>query len=260
MTEALKLTGEKSKIKINPWVWQAMSWIGFALFTYFLGQMEFVFQYLFPDLDNFVYSRSSFPQLVQEHIFLVALSGGLAILIGLLLGIAVTRQSGKDFLPMVNSLTSLAQTFPPVAILAVAVPIVGFGDTPTIIALLIYGLLPIVRNTITGISAVKPEVLDAARGMGMTPFQVLWKVEIPLSFSLILAGIRTSTMINIGTATLGATIGAGGLGAPIISGLIGENPAYVLQGALLVGIFAMLTDSSLNQLEKSFLFSERREY
>jgi osmoprotectant transport system permease protein len=139
----------------------------------------------------------------------------------------------------------MGQTFPPVAVLAVAVPVVGFGFKPTIIALFLYGLLPVLRNTITGLESVSPDILEASYGMGMTPLQVLTGVELPLAAPVVMAGVRISTVINIGTAALGATIGAGGLGKPIIAGLIGENPAYILEGAILVGFFAIIVDMGL---------------
>ena len=209
------------------------------------GLWRRAFSALFPELDSVVYEMAPFTELVGEHLLLVSLSSGLATIIGVLTGIFVTRSGGRDFLPAVNALASIGQTFPPVAVLAVAVPVVGFGFKPTVIALLLYGLLPILRNTIAGLEALDPAVLEAARGMGMTPRQVLARVELPLAAPVILAGVRISTVINIGTATLGATIGAGGLGKPIIAGLIGDNPAYILQGAILVGLFALVIDTGL---------------
>jgi osmoprotectant transport system permease protein len=205
---------------------------------------------LFPDLSEILYTRTTFVDLVLEHGYLVLLSSGLATLLGVLLGVFVTRRRGRDFLPVVNSLVSVGQTFPPVAVLAVAVPAVGFGAPPTIIALFLYGLLPIVRNTIAGIESVPASLREAAYGMGMTEYQVLGRVELRLAVPIIMAGIRTSVVINIGTATLGATIGAGGLGAPIIAGLIGENPAFVLEGAIVAGLFAILVDGVLEGTEE----------
>jgi osmoprotectant transport system permease protein len=129
------------------------------------------------------------------------------------------------------------------------VPVVGFGARPTIVALLVYGLLPVVRNTISGLEGVPAEVVQAARAMGMTKGQVLRRVELRLALPVIMAGVRTSVVINIGTATLGATIGAGGLGAPIIAGLIGQNPAYILEGAVVAGLLAVIADNALEQAE-----------
>jgi osmoprotectant transport system permease protein len=136
-----------------------------------------------------------------------------------------------------------------VAVLALMVPVVGFGARPTIVALLVYGLLPVVRNTISGLEGVPAEVVQAARAMGMTKGQVLRRVELRLALPVIMAGVRTSVVINIGTATLGATIGAGGLGAPIIAGLIGQNPAYILEGAVVAGLLAVIADNALEQAE-----------
>jgi osmoprotectant transport system permease protein len=205
---------------------------------------------VFPDLESLVYSRAPLWELVAQHANMVFVSSLLATLVGVGLGVFVTRQRGREFLPVVNSLVSMGQTFPPVAVLAVSVPAVGFGYKPTIIALFLYGLLPIVRNTITGLESVRPEVHESARGMGLTPAQTLAWVEVPLALKVIMAGIRTSVVINIGTATIGATIGAGGLGVPIIAGLNSDNPAFILQGALLSGLFAILADMGMNSAER----------
>jgi len=220
----------------------------FLSLTFWTLPWESAMSWLFPSLDRVLYDLAPFEQLVLEHGVLVLVSGGLAAVLGITSGIAVTRSWGRDFLPAANALASMGQTFPPVAVLAIAVPVVGFGFKPTIIALFLYGLLPIVRNTITGIDAVAPDILEAARGMGMTPFQILRSVEIPLAMPVILAGIRISTVINMGTATLGATIGAGGLGKPIIAGLIAENPAFIMEGAILVGLFAIIVDTTMGMI------------
>ena len=217
----------------------------FGFLTFSTAPWSWTFSRLFPDLKKVLYDMAGFPELVGEHIALVAISSVLATLIGLTAGIFATRPWGRDFLPAVNALSSIGHTFPPVAVLAMAVPVVGFGFKPTIIALFIYGLLPVVRNTIAGIQSLDSGVLEAARGMGMTPVQVLTGVELPLASPVIMAGVRLSTVINIGTATLGATIGAGGLGKPIIAGLIGENPSFILEGAILVGMFAVIVDTVL---------------
>jgi len=217
----------------------------FCLLVFWTKLWSWAFTKFFPSLDTVIYEMAGFPELVMEHIALVAVSSGLATIIGLAAGIVVTRTWGRDFLPAVNALASMGQTFPPVAVLALAVPVVGFGFKPTVIALFLYGLLPVIRNTIVGLESVSADVLDAASGMGMTPGQVLTKVELPLSAPVILAGVRISTVINIGTATLGATIGAGGLGKAIIAGLISDNPAFILEGAILVGLFAIIVDTTL---------------
>ncbi|ADD69196.1 binding-protein-dependent transport systems inner membrane component [Denitrovibrio acetiphilus DSM 12809] len=192
--------------------------------------------------EQVLYGRSSFLTLALEHILLVGSSSFAAAVTGVALGVFVTRRAGRSFLPVVNMLASVGQTFPPVAVLALAVPLVGFGREPTVIALFCYGIFPIVRNTITGIESVDKDIRDAARGVGMYDREVLFRVELPLAASIIIAGIRTSVIINIGTATIGATIGAGGFGAPIISGLINNNFYFVLQGGICVALLAIFSD------------------
>ncbi len=135
---------------------------------------------------------------------------------------------------------NIGQTFPPVAVLAVAVPLVGFGEKPTLIALFAYGLLPIFENTLVGLKTVPAAVLEAASGMGMSARQRLLGVELPLAMPLILEGIRLSLVINVGTATIGSTVAAKGLGEVIIAGLLSNNTAFILQGGLVTGLMAIL--------------------
>ena len=213
------------------------------------GLWELLLAPFYPDISEYLYPRVSLWQLTGEHFLLVFVSSLLSIVIGTGLGILVTRSFGRDFLPALDGLVSIGQTFPPVAVLALAVPALGFGYKPTIAALFLYGLLPVVRNTISGLQAVNPEVREAAAGMGMSEMQTLWQVEIPLSLPVIMAGIKTSVIVNIGTATIGATIGAGGLGAPIITGLAADNPAFILQGSIIAALFAMIVDAILEIIE-----------
>ncbi len=204
---------------------------------------------LFPGEREVLYARASPLQLLGEHLLLVAGSSSLAVLAGVGLGIFVTRRAGRDFLELANELAALAQTFPPVAVLALAVPLVGFGFRPTVLALFLYSILPILSNTAAGIENVPAEAVEAARGMGMTPWQVLSRVQAPLALPVIVAGIRISVVINVGTATVGAVIGSGGLGTAIVAGLVRENPAFVLEGALGSAILAILLDRLLGLVE-----------
>lgn len=196
----------------------------------------------FPDLAQPMYERESFADLTLSHLVLVTVSSAIAVLIGVGLGIAVTRKSGREFEPLVTTISAIGQTFPPAAVLAIAVPMVGFGFMPALVALTLYGLLPIIENTIRGLKGIAPDVLASADGMGMTAWQRLWQVELPLARPAILAGVRVSVMINIGTATIGSTVGAKSLGTPIIAGLVNHNVAYVIQGAVLVALMAVLVD------------------
>ena len=128
--------------------------------------------------------------------------------------------------------------------------LVGFGFTPAVIALVLYSILPVLNNTITGLNSVSPDILDAARGMGMSPRHVLLNVELPIAAPVILGGIRTSVIINVGTATLGSIVGAGGLGAPIVSGLVRNNNSFVFQGAFATAVLALSLDRIFALLEK----------
>jgi len=162
----------------------------------------------------------------------------------------VTRPGGAQFLPLSRTLVNIGQTFPPVAVLAVAVPLVGFGEKPTLIALFAYGLLPIFENTLAGLRTCPPQVLEAAAGMGMSAGERLRAVELPLAMPLILEGVRLSLVINVGTATIGSTVAAKGLGEVIIAGLLSNNTAFILQGGLVTGLMAVLLYGALEALER----------
>ncbi len=167
---------------------------------------------------------------------------------GSIAGWFVTRPAGAEFRPLVESTLALGQTVPPVAVLAIAVPLIGFGALPALVALALYGVLPVLRATIAGIESVPAALLDAARGQGLTRWQCFRHVELPQAAPVLLAGIRTSVVINIGTAAIASTVGARTLGSPIIVGLSGFNTAYVLQGALLTAGLALVVDSAFARL------------
>lgn len=238
--------------KAGRWILLGLALGGFLVLVANTGWWETGLRFLFPGEATVIHPRASLLALIWEHIQLVVISSGITIIIGIPLGIWVTRPSGRDFLPIVTDITSFGQTFPPVAVLALAVPVLGFGLMPTIVALFLYGLLPVVRNTIAGLRAVPLHILDAAYGMGMSRWQVLFRVELPLSARVILAGVRISVIINIGTAMIGAVIGAGGLGSPIIAGLVRDNLAFIIEGALPAALLAILADQFLGNIESSF--------
>lgn len=187
-----------------------------------------------------IYDRANLMTLTLQHLGLVALATFCSTLIAVTMAIFVTRRQGAEFLPLSRSLVNIGQTFPPVAVLALAVPVFGFGDKPTLIALFLYGLLPIFENTLTGLTSLPPPIVEAARGMGMTGMQRRFKVEMPLAMPVILAGIRLSAVIGLATATIGFTVAAKTLGEVIIAGLISNNLAFVLEGGLVVAALAIL--------------------
>lgn len=224
-------------------------WLGLLLLASLgMAELEAVFRWLEPDSREVIYRRTEFLTLLGRHLLVVGVASLLAIVAGVGAAVLVTRPFGRDFLPLVAQFASMGQTFPPVAVLALAVPVLGFGTLPIIVALLLYGLLPIVRNSLAGLQGIDPAVHEAARGMGMSRGQVLRQVELPLAAPVILAGVRTSVTINIATAALGATVGASNLGDPIISGIVNGNTAYIVQGALLIGLLALTVDSAFERL------------
>ncbi len=204
--------------------------------------------WLFPQIERPVYERASFVELVLSHLGLVLASSAAATLVGVSAGIFATRQSGAEFAPLINAVTAIGQTFPPVAVLAISVPLLGYGGPPTLVALAVYAALPITENTIAGLTAVSRDVKDAAEGLGFSRLRLLADVELPLALPIILTGIRIAVIINIGTATIGSTIGALTLGSPIIEGLSASNPAYVLEGAVVVALLALLVDRLLEDI------------
>lgn len=235
------------------------STIFLLLFLFFLAFIlipdfsRAVLKFLFPTEIDRLYSRAALSELVLEHILVVLISELLAVIFGCSLGIFVTRKRGKEYLPMIQSLASMAQTFPPSAVLALAIPLAGFGFKPVILALFVYSCFPIISNTVSGLNSLSRDLLDASRGLGMTEKQIFLKTELPLAAPVIMAGVRTSTIINIGTATIGAVAGAGGLGAVLMAGLIHNNSAYIFTGALCAALLAFFTDKAFSVIDSRLL-------
>lgn len=207
-----------------------------------------LFAWLFPQLERPVYTQEPFAWLLWQHVLLVGASSLFSVVVGSAIGIWVTRPAGQHFKPLVESVLAISQAFPPVAVLALAVPVVGFGELPALLALALYGLLPVVQGTVSGLQGVPPAQQQAARSMGMSARQCLRYIDIPLALPVWLSGVRTSVIINIGTAAIASTVGAKTLGSPIIVGLSGFNTAYVLQGAILVALLAVTVDMLFEKL------------
>ena len=241
------------------WPRDPLPWAVAALLALVWGMphLKPLFAAAFPALDRPLYEQDSFAALLWAHVWIVAASSAAAAVVGVAAGLFVTRPAGAEFRPLVETVVAIGQTVPPVAVLAIAVPLIGFGEVPALIALALYGLLPIVRGTIAGIESVPAAVSEAAAGLGMNAWQRLWRAELPLAAPVILAGVRTSVIINIGTAAIASTVGAKTLGSPIIVGLSGFNTAYVLQGAIVVGLLAVVVDLVFERAGRSF--DRRRE-
>ncbi|WP_312213261.1 ABC transporter permease [Pseudescherichia sp.] len=235
------------KVIRDPLLWLIALFIALLLALPYSGGL---FSALFPELSRPLYQQESFISLTLAHFWLVGVSSAIAVVLGVGAGVAVTRPAGLEFRSMVETIAAVGQTFPPVAVLAIAVPVMGFGKEPAIIALTLYGVLPVLQGTLAGIAALPGGVVSVAEGMGLSGWQRLIKVELPLAAPVILAGVRTSVIINIGTAAIASTVGANTLGTPIIIGLSGFNTAYVLQGALLVALAAIIVDRCFERLAR----------
>lgn len=186
----------------------------------------------------------------QRHLVMVLIAELVVILIGVPLGILVTRPGFRKLATPVIGAANVGQSIPSLAIVAIMVPLLGMGFWPAIVALFIWGLLPILRNSYAGINNINPAIVEAARGMGMTRGQIARKIELPLALPVIMAGIKVSTVVVVGTATLAALIAAGGLGRIILAGVFSGVPLITLQGAAPTAAMAITLGFILERIEK----------
>ncbi|MDJ0365895.1 ABC transporter permease/substrate-binding protein [Hymenobacter sp. H14-R3] len=187
-------------------------------------------------------------QQTLQHVALTAAALLLGVAVGVPVGLWLTRR--PRYAPAVLGVAGVLQTVPSIALLGFLIPVMGIGAGPAILALLLYSLLPIIRNTVAGIQGVPPAVVEAAKGLGFTDGQVLRRVELPLALPVLMAGIRTATVINVGVATLAAYVAAGGLGEFIFGGIALNNPVMILAGAIPAAGLALAFDAGLGWLEK----------
>jgi len=195
--------------------------------------------------------RENFSQLIVkigEHLFISSLAIVLGIIVAVPAGIAVTRS--KKLSVVLITIASILQTIPSLALLSMMVPIIGIGKLPAIIALFIYSLLPIIRNTMLGINGVNEFLVDAGKGMGMTPNEIMFKIKLPLSAPVIMSGIRLSAVYVVSWTAIASYIGAGGLGDFIFSGLNTFDTNLIFLGTICVTMIAICTDFLLGKLEK----------
>jgi len=191
-------------------------------------------------LDVMIERRGELFDQLLEHLQLTFAAMALAVAVGVSLGILLTR-CRRLSAPVLGA-ASVVQTVPSLALLALMIPLLGIGVTPAIAALFLYAVLPILRNTYTGIDEVDPAITEVGRGMGMTEWQILWCVEIPLCVPIVMAGVRTSTVICVGIATLCTFIGAGGLGATIMEGMQTRGNQLILAGVIPAILLALALD------------------
>ncbi|MEW9501013.1 ABC transporter permease [Jeotgalibacillus marinus] len=197
-----------------------------------------------------IFSQSStFFVLLRQHVELVLVSSIFAIIVAVPAGILITRPRFKKAEWVVTNLVNFGQTIPSLAVLALMISVLGIGFQTAVFALFIYSILPIFRNTVAGLDTIDKNLIDAAKGMGMTPYQILILIELPNSAYSILAGIRTAVVLNIGTAALAYVVGAGGLGVWIFTGIQLFDNAFLISGAIPVTLLAILADYLLRKLE-----------
>jgi osmoprotectant transport system permease protein len=198
--------------------------------------------------DQIAKYRSDIIYLSQQHMRLVAISGGLAIAVGVPLGLWLSRPGMRRMAESIMQALNIGSTIPTLAVLALAMSLLGIGVVPAIFALWVASLLPIVRNTYAGMLGVPAYFVEAATGMGMRPMQILSGVEFPNALFVTFAGIRTALAINVGTAPLAFLIGGGGLGELIFTGIDLNEPAMMLAGAIPTALLAVLVDFAVGAL------------
>lgn len=223
-----------NKNKLITVIVKTFFWLLLAVFFYWAFSQD-MFRPIYENTGEFL-------KLFKEHLLIVSISGVLAILTSVPLGIFLTRPKFRKAEFYFVNFANLGQTIPSLAILALAMGFLGIGMKPAIIALFAYSLLPILQNTIAGIDSVDENTKDAARGMGLTPVQILWKIELPNAAYSIIAGVRTALVINIGTAALAYLIGGGGFGVWIFTGIRLFDNAFLMSGAIPVTLLAISVD------------------
>jgi osmoprotectant transport system permease protein len=192
-------------------------------------------------------------QLTLEHLLLVALSIAIASAIAIPAAIFLTRREKLRRLGL--GFANVMQTIPSLALFGILIPLCGIGKITAVVALVVYALLPVLRNTLLGITGIEPAVRESAVAMGMTPRQVLFEVELPLAARTIIAGLRIATVATIGTATIAAAIGAGGLGVFIFRGIASVDNEQILAGAIPAALMALLADEGFGWIERKFAVS-----
>ena len=196
-------------------------------------------------LQIYMERREWFLELFGQHLKIAGIAIVLAGIMGLLLGIFIAE---KEFMaPVILTLANIFYTIPSISLLGILIPFTGIGDKTAIIALTLYGLMPMIRNTYTGICGVSQEIIQAARGMGSTDIQILWRIKLPLALGVILAGVRNMVVMTLSVTAIAAFIGAGGLGVAIYRGITIYNPALTFAGSVLIAL--LIADLLLGILE-----------
>lgn len=200
-------------------------------------------------IQTYIERKDWFMELILQHIVLSAIAIVLAGIIGLFIGIWIAEH--EKMAPVVLGIANVFYTIPSISLLGMLIPFIGIGDKTAIAALTIYGIMPMVRNTYTGITGVNEDVIMAARGMGSTEFQIMTKIKLPLAMGVIIAGVRNMVVMTISVAAIASFIGAGGLGVAIYRGITMYNAALTFGGSFLIALLALVSDLLLGKLEKN---------
>lgn len=230
-----------SRNKRIAFIVKALFWIFLVVFFYWVLNNNL--------LSHIFENPELFMTLLGQHLTIVLVSGLAAIFTSIPLGILLTRPKFRKLEWIIVNIVNLGQTIPSLAVLALAMGFLGIGIKAAIVALYLFSLLPILQNTIAGLHSVDKQMIDAAKGMGLTPLQILWKIELPQASYSIFSGIRTSLVINIGTAALAYLIGGGGLGVWIFTGIQLFDNSFLISGAIPVTLLALAVDYLCKGLE-----------
>lgn len=207
-------------------------------------------------IELYIERKEWFAQLLLEHLTLSAIAILLAGVIGLLLGIWISEH--KKAASVVLTIANVCYTIPSISLLGMLIPFLGIGDGTAVAALTIYGIMPMVRNTYTGITGVSQEIITAARGMGSTEVQIMLKIKLPLALGVILAGVRNMVVMTVSVTAIASFIGAGGLGVAIYRGITTYNTVMMFAGSFLIACIALFADLLLGCLEKRVKRGDKR--
>lgn len=211
-----------------------------------LKLFEHLLKSFYPNYRHVIYPDEAPLKLLTDHLAMSFVSTICAIIIAALASLFIYSQLGRDFKELVLRASDFLQSLPSVAIIGIVVPIIGYGIYPVVIALVAYSVLPLVVNIVKGFESIPVELVEAANGLGLSYHEILLKIKIPLALPAIVSGIKNVLIINISAATLGALVGAGGYGVPIIAGIHDFNTAYIIQGAVPSTILALLVEEVLS--------------
>lgn len=204
---------------------------------------------------NIFVARQSLFEIAKGHLSLVLISSFLSTLIALIIAVLAKLFFQNELEDFILEIATFGQTIPTVAILALLVPFLGYGFKPALFALFVYGILPVLRNTIEGFNTISEGIKESAKAMGMNRMQIITGVELPLALPAIIAGIRVSLILNISVATVGATVGLSGFGTLIVNGIRGDDMMMILKGAIPVSLLALTVESLFVNLEKKLEYS-----